>query len=96
MTLFTNGACAVRESIPVRMLQINPQEANAFDVNVNDAQPYSRTNYANNVKHKKFDAGPMSILNIGTPHPHIAGVTVRREKPNVNGVSVLRRPGVRS
>ena len=94
MTLFTNGACAVRESIPVRMLQINPQEANTFDVNVNDAQPYSRTTYANDVKFKKIDAGKTSILNIGTPH--IAGVTLRREKPNVNGVSVLRRPGVRS
>ena len=68
MTLFTNGACAVRESIPVRMLQINPQEANAFDVNVNDAQPYSRTTYANDVKGEKFDAVPTSIPNIGTPH----------------------------
>ena len=94
MTLFTNGACAVRESIPVRLLQIDLQEANAFDVNVNDAQPYSRTTCANDVKREKFDAGPTSILNIGTPH--IAGVTLRREKPNVNGVSVLRRPGVHS
>ena len=34
MTLFFNGACAVRGGIPVRMLQINPQQANAFDVNV--------------------------------------------------------------
>ena len=67
MTLFTNGACAVLESIPVRMLQINPHKANAF-VNVNDAQPYSRTIYANNVKFSKFDAGTTSILNIGTPH----------------------------
>ena len=66
--LFTNGACAVHESIPVRMLQINPQEANAFDVNVNDAQPYSRTTYANDVKREKFYAVPMSIPNIGTPH----------------------------
>ena len=56
MTLFTNGACAVRERIPVRMLQITLQIVNAFDVNVT---------YANNVKHKKFDAGPTSILNIG-------------------------------
>ena len=62
MTLFTNGACAVLESIPVRMLQIYPQKANAFDVNVNDAQPYSQTTYANN---GKFKAGPTSILNIG-------------------------------
>ena len=68
MTLFTNGACAVRESIPVHMLQINPQEANAFDVNVNDAQPYSRTTYANNVKFSKFNAGTTSILNI---EPHV-------------------------
>ena len=65
MTLFMNVACAVHESIPVRMLQINPQEANAFDVNVNDAQPYSRTTYANNIIDGKFDAGPTSILNIG-------------------------------
>ena len=87
MTLFTNDACAVRESIPVRMLQINPQEANAFDVNVNDTQPYSRTTYANDVKREQFDAVPTSILNIGTPH--IAGVTLRRKKPYVNGVFVL-------
>ena len=60
-----NGACAVRERIPVRMLQINPQKANAFDVNVNYAQPYSRTTYANDVIDGKFDAGPTSILNIG-------------------------------
>ena len=98
MTLFTNGACAVCESIPVRMLQINPQKANAFDANVNDVQPHSQTTYANDVNFSKFDAGTTSILNIGTPHVrhHIAGVTLRREKPNVNGVSVLRRPGVRS
>ena len=62
MTFLTNGACAIRERNPVRMLQINPQKANAFDLNVNDAQPYSRTTYANN---GKFDAGPTSILNIG-------------------------------
>ena len=66
MTLFTNGACSVHESIPVHMLQINPQKANAFDVNVNYAQPYSRTTYANNVIDGKF--GPTSILNIGMPH----------------------------
>ena len=46
------------------MLQINPQKANAFDVNVNYAQPYSRTTYANNVIDGKFYAGPTSILNI--------------------------------
>ena len=34
MTFFLNGACAVRGGIPVRMLEINPQQANAFDVNV--------------------------------------------------------------
>ena len=34
MTFFLNGACAVRGGIPVRMLQINLQQANAFDVNV--------------------------------------------------------------
>ena len=50
------------------MLQINPQEANAVDVNINDTQPYSRTTYANNVKREKFDAVPTSIPNIGTPH----------------------------
>ena len=49
MTFLTNGACAGRERIPVRMLLINPQKANAFDLNVNDAQPYSRTTYANDV-----------------------------------------------
>ena len=65
MTLFTNGACVVRERIPVRMLQINPQIVNAFDVNVNYAQPYSRTTYTNDVIDGKLDAGPTSILNIG-------------------------------
>ena len=34
MTFFLNGACAVRGGIPVRMLEINPQQANAYDVNV--------------------------------------------------------------
>ena len=28
--------------------------------------------------------------------PHIAGATIRREKPNVNVVTLLRRPRVRS
>ena len=65
MTIFTNGACAVRESIPVRMLQMNPQEANAFDVNVTYAQPHSRKSYANDVKRERFDGCPTSILNIG-------------------------------
>ena len=65
-TFLTNGACAVRERNPVRMLQMNPQKANASDVN--DAQPYLRTTYANNVKREKFDAVPTSIPNIGTPH----------------------------
>ena len=57
-----------RGRMPVRMLQITTQKVNAFDVNVNDAQPYSRTTYANDVKFSKFDAGTTSILNIGTPH----------------------------
>ena len=65
MTFLTNSACAVRECNPVGMLQINPQKANAFDLNVNYANPYSRTTYANDVKSSKFDAGTMSILNIG-------------------------------
>ena len=86
MTLF------FRESIPVRMLQMNPQKANAFDMKVNDAQLYSRTTYTNDVKREKCDAVPTSMPNIGTPHR--AGVTLRRKKPNVNGVSVLCRPGI--
>ena len=65
MTFLKNGACAVRECNPVRMLEINPQKANAFDVNVNYAQPHSRTTYANDVKRVKFYAVPTSILNIG-------------------------------
>ena len=83
---------------PWNIPQSTPQGRIGFDVNINDVQPYSRTTYANDVKYSKFDAGTTSILNIGTPHVrhHIAGVTLRREKPNVNGVSVLRRPGVRS
>ena len=44
------------------MLQINPQKANAFYVNVNYAQPYSRTTY---VIDGKYDTGTTSILNIG-------------------------------
>ena len=62
LTLLTNGACAVRESIPVRMLQITPQIVNALDVNVTYAQPYSRTTYANDVKRYAF---PTSILGMG-------------------------------
>ena len=65
MTFLTNGACAVRERIPVRMLLITSQIVNAFDVNVIYAKPYSRTTYANDVKKIKFDAGTTSILNIG-------------------------------
>ena len=63
LTLLTNGACAIRESIPVRMLQITPQIVIALDVNVTYAQPYSRTTYANDINYAKF--GPTSILNIG-------------------------------
>ena len=63
--LLTNGACAVRGCIPVRMLQITPQIVNALDVNVTYAQPYSRTTYANDVNDAKFNAGPTSIPNIG-------------------------------
>ena len=64
MTFFTNGACAVCERIPVRMLKITPQIVNALDVNVTYVRPYSQTTYANNVKFSKFDAGTTSILNI--------------------------------
>ena len=64
LRFFTNGACAVRERIPVRLLEIPPQIVIAFEVNVNDVQPYSRTTYANDVKNSKFDAGTTSILNI--------------------------------
>ena len=62
--MYTDGACAVRERIPVHMLEIPPQIFIAFDVNVNYVQPYSRTTYANYVKNSKFDAGTTSILNI--------------------------------
>ena len=62
LTFLTNGTCAVRGRIPVRMLQITPQSLIGFDVNVTCAKPYSRTTYANDAK---FDAGPTSILNIG-------------------------------
>ena len=65
MTRLTNGACAVRERIPVRMLKITLQIVNAFDVNVTYAQPHSRTSYASDIKLEKFDGCPMSILNIG-------------------------------
>ena len=49
MTFLTNGACASRERIPVRMLLITSQIVNAFDVNVIYAKPYSRKTYANHV-----------------------------------------------
>ena len=62
LTYFTNGACAVREKIPVRMVEITPQIVIALDANVTYVQPYSRTTYANDVK---FNAGTTSILNIG-------------------------------
>ena len=80
------------------MLQIRRKDVSVFDVNVNYVHPYSRTTYANDVKFSNFVAGTTAILNIGMPHlrHHIAGVTIRREKPNVNGVNVLRRPGLRS
>ena len=64
MTSLTNGACAVRERILVRMLKIPPQIVNAFDVDVIYAKPYSRTTYANNVKFSNFDAGTTAIFNI--------------------------------
>ena len=62
MTFLTNGACAGRERVPLRMLLITSQIVNAFDVNVIYAKPYSRTTYAHDAK---FDAAPTSILNIG-------------------------------
>ena len=65
LKFFSNGACAVREKIPVRMLEIPPQIVIAFDVNVNYVQPYSRTTYAKDVKLSKLDAGTTAILNIG-------------------------------
>ena len=65
LMFFMNGACAVRERIPVHMLEITPQIVNALDVNVTYVQPYSRTTYANDIKFSKFDAGTTSILNIG-------------------------------
>ena len=34
MMFFLNAACTVRGGIPVRMLEINLQLANAFDVNI--------------------------------------------------------------
>ena len=75
-----------------------PQGRIGFDVNINYVQPHSQKSYANDVKILNFVAGTTAILNIGTPHlrHHIAGVTLCREKPNVNGVTLLRRPGVRS
>ena len=70
------------------MLENPPQNIIAFDVNVNYVQPYSRTTDANDVKISKLSAGTTAILNIGyVAHtPHIAGVTIRRKKPNANDV----------
>ena len=79
------------------LLLIRRKDVLVFDVNVNYVQPHSRTSYANDVKFSNFVAGTTAILNIGTPHlrHHIAGVTLRREKPNINGVTVRRRAYVR-
>ena len=60
-----NGACAVRGGIPVRMLEIKPEQANAYDGDVILPNPYSLTTYANDVTFLKFDAGTTAILNIG-------------------------------
>ena len=64
------------------MLEITPQSLIGFDVNVTSAKPYSRTTYANDVKFSKLGAGTTSTL----ATPHIAGVTIRQKKPNVNDV----------
>ena len=82
LTYFTNGACALREKIPVRMLEITMQVVIALDVNVTYVQPYSRTTYANDVKFSKLERCP--YLTLATPH--IAGVTLCQKKPNVNDV----------
>ena len=52
MTFFLNGACAVRGGIPVRMLEINPQQAKVYDVNV----ILRKTLFANDLRkqHKIF------------------------------------------
>ena len=34
MTFFSNGACAIRGGIAVRMLEIEPGQANAYDGDV--------------------------------------------------------------
>ena len=81
---FFNGACAVRENIPVRMLENPPENVIAFDVNINYVQPYSRTTYANDVKFQNSARERRPYLTLATPH--IAGVTIRRKKPNVNNV----------
>ena len=60
--MYTDGACAVRENIPVRMLENPPQNVIAFDVNY--VQPYSQTTYANDVKNLKLGTGTTAILNI--------------------------------
>ena len=92
MTFLTNGACAVRERIPVRMLLITSQIVNAFDVNVIYAKPYSRTTYANDVNDTKFYAVPTSILNIGYASYSRSNVTP--EKALRKGRKKIRRAHV--
>ena len=78
MTSLTNGVCAVRERIPVRILLITLQIVNAFDVNVIYAKPYSQT--TKTTENSTLSRRP--YLTLATPH--IAGVTLRRKKLYVN------------
>ena len=93
LTYFTNGACAVREKIPVRMLEITPQIVNTLGLNVTYAQPYSRTTYANDVKLSKLDAGTTAILNIGYASYSRGNYTLKKALRKQR--KKMRRPDVR-
>ena len=81
MTCFFNCACTVRG----RMLEINPQQANAYDGDVilrksllaNDLRK-RRKKLQNSTRERR------PYLTLSTPH--IAGVTLRRKKPYGNDV----------
>ena len=67
------------------MLQINPQQANAFDVNV----ILRKALFANDLRKRRkiFEIQRRErrpYLTLSTPH--IAGVTLRQKKPYVNDI----------
>ena len=61
---FFNCACAVRGGIPVRMLEINPEQANASDGDVIIRKSLFANDLRKRRKNLNFYAGRTAILNI--------------------------------